>query len=98
MAYIDQEAHALHRYEIFQELWLKFKREYPYLYELYHNENLPNTAPTIFCNDASFEMIKAPDQSCLCVNCEDMTSLLRSSTAAFNTIDAICEKCGFRRL
>ena len=87
-----KEARALHRYESFRELWLKFKKDYPDLYELYKYEKMPNTAPRIFRENAPFEMIKAPDQSCLCVNCEDMANLLRGSTAACNAIDAVLEK------
>ena len=81
MPYISTKA------SVFRELWVKFKSEYPELYALYQYQKQPNTAPKVFRDNAPFEMIKAPDQSCLCVNCEDMNNLLRGSTYVCNAIE-----------
>jgi hypothetical protein len=87
-----KEAQALHRFESMSELWVKFMSEYPELYVLYKNDKLPYTAPRVFRENAPWEMIKAPDQSCLCVNCEGMVNLLRGSAAACSAIDSILDK------
>ncbi len=47
--------------------------------------------PKIFRGNAPFDMGKAPDQSCLCISCEDMVNLLSESTAASKAIDAIID-------
>ena len=92
-----KEAQALHRFESMSELWVKFMSEYPELYVLYKNDKLPYTAPRVFRENAPWEMIKAPDQSCLCVNCEGMVNLLRGSAAACSAIDSILDKAATSR-
>ena len=89
-----QEAPAMHRYESMSQLWVMFAKDHNDLFEKYRNksDNLKWTAPRVFRDNAPWEMIKAPDQSCLCVSCEDMNNLLRGSSAACSAFDEILGK------
>ena len=87
-----QEAQALHRTETMSELWSKFEKEHADLYGKYKDPKKPKTAPKVFRENAPFEMVRAPTQSCLCINCEDVANVLRGSATACALIDDILDK------
>ena len=85
----QQKKQAMHRYETMDELWAKFKKEHADLGAKYLNEKMPNTCPRILRDNSPWEMRRAHDSSCLCINCEGMNVLRRGVSAACTAIDTI---------
>jgi hypothetical protein len=85
---------AMLRYESMDELWATFKIEHPEVAAQLQNNNMPHKCPMLLRLHAPWEMIKAKDVSCLCINCEGMNALLRGVCAATDAINRIVDRVG----
>ncbi|KAL7549077.1 hypothetical protein ACHAWF_012345 [Thalassiosira exigua] len=83
---------AMLRYETFDELWAKFRQEHADIAVRYTYEKLPNKCPKILRDHAPWEMIKAYDSSCLCIDCEGMNCLRRGISGAKSIIDDVLKR------
>ncbi|KAL7534418.1 hypothetical protein ACHAXR_005863 [Thalassiosira sp. AJA248-18] len=87
-----QVKQAMNRYETMDELWAKFKKEHQDMATKYGDAKRPHTCPRILRDYAPWEMRKADDSSCLCIECEGMNALSRGVTGACVVIDAITKR------
>ncbi|KAL7490747.1 hypothetical protein ACHAWT_000278 [Skeletonema menzelii] len=56
------------------------------------NPKMPHKCPMLLSTHAPWEMIKAKDVSCLCINCEGMNALLRGVSGALTAINIIVNR------
>eukprot|EP00984_Skeletonema_dohrnii_P017124 scaffold7728_cov75-Skeletonema_dohrnii-CCMP3373.AAC.2 len=89
-----EEKQPMYRYETMDELWATFTIEHAELAEQLRNDKQPNKCPMLLYTHAPWEMVKARDVSCLCINCEGMNATMRGVSGATAAIDSIIERVG----
>ena len=80
------EKRRLVRYQTWQELWVDFGKQHPEVYEKYKSETDELIVPRVFRENAPFEMTKAHDIGCACIDCEGMQSLMLGCVVAIPII------------
>ena len=87
-----KEERTIYRFETFEELWAGFRKDHPATYEKYKDSKQPHLAPRVFRENDPFQMKKAHDTGCCCIECEGMNELKRGSNGAAAKIEEVMKR------
>ena len=83
-----EEARRMFRFETWNELWSRFRTDYPAVSQTIANPNNIEECPWGYRNSVPWQVGKGGGASCLCANCEAMEKLSRTRNEAGRVIRA----------